>query len=191
MPSALHLPDLFQMLGKLCAAQFPFDQQDGCQILDEIAVCGHDGARLRVTGLQDVIQLVAHPRLALTQEGWRGGVPDQATVAEAPFHLHLRGKPMQNGFVESFNGRMRDELLNETMFRNLAHARVVIAAWTADYNTERPHSALDYQTPADYARTLTTAIARPAARNESSARRAIAQPAPIGVNTTRTPVAAG
>jgi transposase InsO family protein len=41
---------------------------------------------------------------------------------------------MQNGFVESFNGRMRDELLNETMFRNLAHARVVIAAWAADYN---------------------------------------------------------
>ena len=46
---------------------------------------------------------------------------------------------MQNGFVESFNGRMRDELLNETMFRNVAHARVAIAAWAADYNTK-----LDY-----------------------------------------------
>lgn len=46
------------------------------------------------------------------------------------------------------------------MFRNLAHARVVIAAWAADYNTKRPHVALDYQTPADYARTLTTAIDR-------------------------------
>ena len=90
------------------------------------------------------------------------------------WHYIAPGKPMQNGFVESFNGRMRDELLNETMFRNLAHARVVIAAWAADYNTERPHSALDYQTPADYAQTLTTAIARPAARDESSARRAIA-----------------
>ena len=98
---------------------------------------------------------------------------------------------MQNGFVESFNGRMRDELLNETLFRNLAHARIVIADWAADYNTERPHSALGYQTPADYARTLTTAIARPAARDESSARRAIAHPAPIGVNTNRAPVAAG
>ena len=98
---------------------------------------------------------------------------------------------MQNGFVESFNGRMRDELLNETMFRNLAHARIVIAACAADYNTERPHSALDYQTPADYARTLTTTIARPAARDESSARRAIAQPAPTGVNTNWAPVAAG
>ena len=87
------------------------------------------------------------------------------------WHYIAPGKPMQNGFVESFNGRKRDELLNETMFRNLAHARVVIADWAADYNTERPHSALDYQTPADYARTLTTAIARPAARHEGSARR--------------------
>jgi transposase InsO family protein len=107
------------------------------------------------------------------------------------WHDIAPGKPMQNGFVESFNGRVRDELLDETMFRNLAHAPVVIAAWAADYNTERPHSALDYQTPADHARTLTTAIARPAARDESSARRAIPQPAPIGVNTNRAPVAAG
>jgi putative transposase len=107
------------------------------------------------------------------------------------WHYIAPGKPMQNGFVESFNGRMRDELLNETMFRNLAHARVVIAAWAVDYNTERPHSALDYQTPAYYARNLTTAIARPATRDESSARRAIAQPAPIGVNNNRAQVAAG
>ncbi|CTQ33171.1 putative transposase OrfB [Jannaschia rubra] len=107
------------------------------------------------------------------------------------WHYIAPGKPMQNGFVESFNGRMRDELLNETMFRNLAHARVVIAAWAADYNIERPLSALDCQTPADYARTLTAAIARPAARDESSARRAIAQPAPNGVNKNRAPVAAG
>jgi len=114
-----------------------------------------------------------------------------AADRDIEWHYIAPGKPMQNGFVESFNGRMRDELLNETMFRNLAHARIVIAAWAADYNTERPHSPLDYQTPADYARTLTGAIARPAARDESSARRAIAQPAPIGVNTNRAPVAAG
>lgn len=107
------------------------------------------------------------------------------------WHYIAPRKPMQNGFVESFNGRMRDELLNETMFRNLAHARVLISAWATDYNTELPHSTLGYETPADYARTLTTAIARPAARDESSARRAIAQPAPIGVNNPWTPVAAG
>jgi putative transposase len=94
------------------------------------------------------------------------------------WHYIAPGKPMQNGFVESFNGRMRDEFLNETLFRNLAHARDLIAAWVTDYNTERPHSALGYQTPAGFALHLTTAIARPAARDESSARRAIAQPAP-------------
>ena len=86
------------------------------------------------------------------------------------WHYIAPGKPMQNGFVESFNGRMRDELLNETMFRNLAHARGVIAAWAADYNTERPHSALDCQTPADYARTLTTAITRPGSREMKTPR---------------------
>ena len=107
------------------------------------------------------------------------------------WHYIAPDKPMQNGFVESFNGRMRDEFLNETLFRNLAHARDLIAAWVSDYNTQRPHSALGYQTPAGYALNLTTAIARPAARDESSARRAIAQPAPFGVNTNRAPVAAG
>ena len=107
------------------------------------------------------------------------------------WHYIAPGKPMQNGFVESFNGRMRDEFLNETMFRNLAHARDLIAAWVTDYNTERPHSALGYQTPAGFALHLTTAIARPAARDEGSASRAIAQPAPKGVNDRRAPVAAG
>ena len=98
---------------------------------------------------------------------------------------------MQTGFADIFNGRMRDEFLNETLFRNLAHARDLIAAWVNDYNTERPHSALGYQTPAGFALHLTTAIARPAARDESSARRAIAQTAPKGVNQQPAPVAVG
>ena len=86
---------------------------------------------------------------------------------------------------------MRDKFLNEILFLNLAHARDLIAALMTDYNTERPHSALGYQTPAGFAMHLTTAIARPTARDESSARRAIAQPAPIGVNDHRAPVMAG
>ena len=65
---------------------------------------------------------------------------------------------------------MRDELLNENMLRDLAHARVVITAWATDYNTERPHSALDYQSPAAYARTLTTAIARVGSRDMKAPR---------------------
>lgn len=91
----------------------------------------------------------------------------------------------------SFNGRMRDELLNETLFRNIPHARDLIAAWVTGYNTERPHSALGYQTPSGFALHLTTAIAHPAARDESSAHRAIAQPAPISVNVHSAPVMPG
>lgn len=107
------------------------------------------------------------------------------------WHYIALGKPMQNGFVESFNGRMRDEFLNETLFHNITHARDLIAAWVTDYNTERPHSALGYQTPAGFALHLATAIIRPAAQHESSARRVIAQTAPKGVNDQRAPVAAG
>lgn len=61
------------------------------------------------------------------------------------------GKPAQNAFIESFNGRLRDELLNETLFRSLAHARLELDAWRDDYNHDRPHSALGWQTPAAYA----------------------------------------
>ena len=66
------------------------------------------------------------------------------------WHYIAPGKPMQNGYVESFNGRMRDELLNETLFTSLAHARATVAAWVHDYNTERPHSSLGYATPAAF-----------------------------------------
>jgi hypothetical protein len=86
---------------------------------------------------------------------------------------------------------LADQFLNETLFRNLDHARDLIAARVTGYNTARPHSALGYQTPAGFALHLTTAIARPAARDESSARRAIAQPAPTAVYDHRAPVVAG
>ena len=60
------------------------------------------------------------------------------------------GKPMQNGFVESFNGRLRDECLNEHLFTNLRHARELISAWRDDYNHHRPHTSLDGLTPWEY-----------------------------------------
>jgi len=67
------------------------------------------------------------------------------------WHYIAPGKPVQNAFIESFNGRLRDELLNETLFRSLAHARVVLEAWRGDYNAERPHSSLGWQTPLAFA----------------------------------------
>ena len=61
------------------------------------------------------------------------------------------GKPVQNAFVESFNGRFRDECLNEHWFLHLADARRIIEVWRIDYNSNRPHWALDYATPQDFA----------------------------------------
>ena len=67
------------------------------------------------------------------------------------WHYIAPGKPTQNAFIESFNGRLRDECLNETLFTSLSHARVALAAWQRDYNQVRPHSGLGGATPAEAA----------------------------------------
>jgi putative transposase len=106
------------------------------------------------------------------------------------WHYIAPGKPTQNGFVESFNGRMRDELLNESLFFGLADARFAIGAWVTDYNTARPHSSLDYKTPAAYAALLIATDHR-AALLDGSARCSVAQPAPQGVLPAEALVATG
>jgi putative transposase len=99
------------------------------------------------------------------------------------WHYIAPGKPMQNGFCESFNGRMRDELLNETLFFGLDHAQTTIAEWADDYNRSRPHSALGYITPAAYAANLTATDDR--LRNPDQLRRSsVAHSAPYGVSPT-------
>ena len=70
------------------------------------------------------------------------------------WHYIAPGKPTQNAFIESFNGRLRDELLNEEVFGSLAHARQALGRWRYDYNNRRPHSALGGLTPATARRTL-------------------------------------
>lgn len=67
------------------------------------------------------------------------------------WHYIAPGKPMQNGFVESFNGSFRDECLNETLFSTLTDARHNINHWKEDYNVTRPHSSLGNLTPREYA----------------------------------------
>jgi transposase InsO family protein len=106
------------------------------------------------------------------------------------WHYIMPGKPMQNGYIESFNGRMRDELLNERLFLGLADARYAIAAWVADYNYARPHSSLDYRTPAAFAAHLNATGPR-AALADGSALRPVAQPAPKGVLTAEALIATG
>ena len=70
----------------------------------------------------------------------------------------LNGKPAQNGHIESFNGRLREECLNANWFINLPDARRKIASWHRDYNECRPHSALGYRTPREFAGTLPFAL---------------------------------
>jgi putative transposase len=67
------------------------------------------------------------------------------------WHYIAPGKPMQNGFVESFNGRLRDECLNEHLFSSYARAQHIIEAWRIDYNQHRPHTSLKGLTPTEFA----------------------------------------
>jgi putative transposase len=69
-----------------------------------------------------------------------------AQSSRTAWHFIALGKSMQNRICEAFNGRMRDELLNETIFFDLDHARSTLARWTAAYNQKRPHLALGYLT---------------------------------------------
>ncbi len=102
------------------------------------------------------------------------GLPQSVTVDNGPEfvskaldewayrqQLQLRfiepGKPQQNAYIESFNGKFRDECLNEHWFLSMRHAREVIVAWRQEYNGERPHSALGYLTPNRFAESFLTA----------------------------------
>jgi putative transposase len=107
------------------------------------------------------------------------------------WHYIAPGKPQQNGFIESFNGKLRDELLNETLFRSLPHARAVLEAWRRDYNEERPHSKLGWMTPRDYARAICGETGDRAAQPGGSARTPIATHLNPGSDQPRTLVMAG
>jgi putative transposase len=86
------------------------------------------------------------------------------------------GKPQQNGYQESFHARLRDECLNQHWFTSLADAREKIEAWRVDYNTQRPHSSLGYQTPEEFAAAHAAALRSLPPATE-------AHPDPVGANT--------
>jgi transposase InsO family protein len=79
--------------------------------------------------------------VATAVRAWISGVGAKTAFIEP-------GSPWENGYVESFNGKLRDELLNAEVFHTLAEARVLIEQWRRHYNTQRPHSALGYRPPA-------------------------------------------
>jgi putative transposase len=113
-----------------------------------------------------------------------------ADETRVDWHYIAPGKPIQNAFIESFNGRLRDEFLNETLFSSLAHARVMLTSWRADYNVNRPHSGLGWQTPAEFAHTFPRF--EPALRNSASSAPAhAAKPAHPGKSNRQSELRAG
>tara|TARA_B100000683_G_scaffold221945_1_gene219329 strand:+ start:1001 stop:1936 length:936 start_codon:yes stop_codon:yes gene_type:complete len=104
------------------------------------------------------------------------------------WHYIAPGKPTQNAFVESFNGRLRDELLNETLFSTLGHARAALAAWKIDYNTVRPHSGVGDLPPATFAELSAPCLQRDGAPRSFGGLlpRPVAPPSPTGSNQEQT-----
>jgi putative transposase len=104
------------------------------------------------------------------------------------WHYIAPGKPVQNASAESFIGRLRDELLNETLFRSLPHARAALDGWRSDYNHDRPHSRLGWLSPATYAAQRRSAALR---STDGSAPRNAATTAQQGITNVQTPIATG
>jgi putative transposase len=112
---------------------------------------------------------------------------------QVEWHYIAPGKPQQNAFAESFIGRLRDELLNETLFSSLNHAREALAMWKNDYNTIRPHSGVGNLPPAAYAKLSAPVTQRDGALRyaEGSAPRPVASPSQQGSNQPGTLLIAG
>ena len=151
------------------------------------------GARV-ARELDVIIQQRGRPETIVSDNGTEltsNAILGWADEASVGWHYIAPGKSQQNGFNESFNGRLRDELLNETLFRSLPHARVVLETWRRDYNETRPHSKLGWLTPKAYAQTLTGKIGRSAALVDGSADRPLANPTNPSSDYQRTLVMAG
>ncbi|MFN6953112.1 MAG: IS3 family transposase, partial [Albidovulum sp.] len=98
--------------------------------------------------LTALIERRGKPRLIVSDNGTEftsNAILGWSKEHQVEWHYIAPGRPMQNGYIESFNGRMRDELLNESLFVDLDHARRLIDDWVTDYNTARPHSSLGYK----------------------------------------------
>ena len=104
------------------------------------------------------------------------------------WHYIAPGKPQQNAFIESFNGRLRDELLNETLFTSLTHVLEALALWKDDYNNVRPHSALGNLTPIAFAKLSAPGMQRDGTLRytEGSALGPVAPPSQQGSNEVGT-----
>ena len=106
--------------------------------------------------LDQLIEMRGRPRLIVSDNGTEftsNAILKWSQDSGVGWHYIAPGKPMQNGFCESFIGRFRDECLNEHLFDSLRHARHIINTWRRDFNQIRPHTSLSGLTPAEYANT--------------------------------------
>ena len=123
-------------------------------LVADTSLSGHRVAR----ELNQLITQRGAPKMVVSDNGTEftsNAILNWADAARVDWHYIEPGKPMQNGFIESFNGKLRDEKLNETLFTTLHQARVELATWRNDYNHHRPHSSLKGQTPAEFANRAT------------------------------------
>jgi putative transposase len=144
--------------------------------------------------LDAIIASRGRPAMVVSDNGTEltsNAILEWADERQVGWHYIAPGKPQQNGFSESFNGRLRDGLLNETLFRSLADARAKLDAWRRDYNEVRPHSSLGYLTPAEYASALPGHASRRAANPGHSARPPLASGDQQGSDQPRTLVLTG
>jgi putative transposase len=124
--------------------------KEAVDIVVDHGISGHYVTRV----LDQAARFRALPKVIRTDQGpeFTGKALDQwAYEKKIELRLIQAGKPTQNAYVESFNGKFRDECLNEHWFRSLHEARDIVAHWRMDYNQRRPHSALEYQTPSEFA----------------------------------------
>jgi putative transposase len=159
----------------------PIPQQpNDCWSMDFMRATLADGRAFRVFTLVDAFTREAlaieidhslpGPRVVRTLEAVTADRPTPATIVidngteftsrvldawayrrGVALHFIAPGKPVQNAYIESFNGRLRDECLNQHWFACVAEARILIEAWRVDYNRVRPHTSLGYRTPEEFA----------------------------------------
>jgi putative transposase len=123
----------------------------------DIVVSKRMGGQAVADALQIACRFRGYPAAIRTDQGpeFTGRALDQwAAANDVRMILIQPGKPTQNAYIEGFNGKFRDECLNENWFTSIDHARAVIATWRRDYNEVRPHSTIDDLTPAEFARML-------------------------------------
>ena len=136
-----------------CLAIVDDATHEAVAVMPEHNISGQNVVRV----LEQICNQRGHPKVIRTDNGKEFCGRAMLTWAHekrVALRLIEPGKPNQNAYIESFNGRLRDECLNEHWFTSLAHARSVIETWRREYNEERPKRALSGLTPSQYAQQL-------------------------------------